>query len=218
MRIRVSPAIEIAPAQAPLPLEGSRRWYSPHEIAGARPCVPIFLSQVAYEQATRHAASQLDNEVGGVLIGKWCAEAATGPGFVTVTTTLPARFTQHGRAFLTFTQASLVDIHLQLDELPQDLEIVGWYHTHPRMGVFLSHYDTWLHQHFFPEPWHVALVIEPLTCNGGFFIRQVDGLLDPRRYFGFYELDGKSGTSLVQWSNLQSDQEEPVNKGADIHE
>jgi hypothetical protein len=70
------------------------------------------------------------------------------------------------------------------------------------MGVFLSHYDTWLHDHFFPEPWQVALVMEPYSCLGGFFIRQKDGMLDPSRYFGFYELNGRLGHSTIRWQNL----------------
>jgi hypothetical protein len=71
------------------------------------------------------------------------------------------------------------------------------------MGVILSHYDTWLHSHFFPEPWQVALVVEPFSSVAGFFIRQADGALDPTRYFGFHEMDGADGHSIVRWHNLQ---------------
>ena len=46
------------------------------------------------------------------------------------------------------------------------------------MGIFLSSWDTWLHSHFFPEAWQVALVIEPYSKSGGFFIQQPDGALD----------------------------------------
>ena len=82
------------------------------------------------------------------------------------------RYTRQGSVYLTFTQESLVDIHDQIDANYKGQKIVGWYHTHPNMGVFLSHYDTWLHNNFFPEPWQVALVVEPISAIGGFFIRQ----------------------------------------------
>jgi hypothetical protein len=95
-----------------------------------------------------------------------------------------------------------VDLHDQIEKRFEDERIVGWYHTHPRMGIFLSHYDTWLHRNFFPEPWQVALVVEPYSSLGGFFIRQPDGGLDPTRYFGFYEVDGSDGRSIVHWQNL----------------
>jgi hypothetical protein len=70
------------------------------------------------------------------------------------------------------------------------------------MGIFLSNYDTWLHKNFFPEPWQVALVVEPYSSLGGFFIRQPDGSLNPKRYFGFYEVDGANGSSIARWQNL----------------
>ena len=93
--------------------------------------------------------------------------------------------------------------------------LVGWYHTHPRMGVFLSSYDTWLHMHFFPEPWQVALVIEPFGGSGGFFIRQPGDRLDPHRYFGFHELLPFDGGSVVRWSNLRPEAQTVSSPGGD---
>jgi hypothetical protein len=95
-----------------------------------------------------------------------------------------------------------VDLHDQIEKRFEGERIVGWYHTHPRMGIFLSHYDTWLHKNFFPEPWQVALVVEPYSSLGGFFIRQPDGYLNPTRYFGFYETDAAYGGSIARWQNL----------------
>ena len=86
------------------------------------------------------------------------------------------------------------------------------------VNIFLSPYDTWLHHHFFPEPWHVALVIEPHSATGGFFIRQADGALDPGRYFGFYELDVNSAESFVSWNNLQQESPATGNKGEELNE
>ena len=59
-----------------------------------------------------------------------------------------------------------------------------------------------------PEPWQVALVVEPHSASGGFFVRQNNGVLDPSRYFGFHELDGHFGRTMVFWSNLSLFEEE----------
>jgi hypothetical protein len=75
------------------------------------------------------------------------------------------------------------------------------------MGIFLSHYDTFLHNNFFPEPWQVALVVEPHKSLGGFFIRGTDGSLSPTRYSGCYEMNGNLGRNMVEWNNLQSAEE-----------
>ncbi|MGB8213438.1 MAG: hypothetical protein WCE68_07750 [Anaerolineales bacterium] len=218
LRIHILPPENPAPQMASLPLEKARCWISTYEEAGLCAPILVFLTRCAYDQATVHASSDLKNEVGGILVGKWCADPETARQYILITATLPARFTQQGSVFLTFTQDSLVDIHAKIDEkYPNDV-IVGWYHTHPRMGVFLSHYDTWLHNHFFPEPWQVALVIEPHAGIGGFFVRQADGVLDPSRYFGFYELEDDTGQNIVRWTNLQQRPPEPDNEGVDRNE
>ena len=144
----------------------------------------------------------------GALLGLWCLDRDSGEQFVVVQHMLPAHHTRQGSVYLTFTQDTLVQFHDELETNHKGKRIVGWYHTHPRMGIFLSHYDTWLHNNFFPEPWQVALVVEPHTSLAGFFIRRDDGALDPTRYFGFHELNGNLGRSMVEWKNLQSNDEE----------
>jgi proteasome lid subunit RPN8/RPN11 len=195
------------PITTPLPVKRASRWNSSYDASGLNPIVSVFMTQTAYSRICVHSVSDMKNEVGGILIGQWCLDDKREQ-FVVVEHALPARYTRQGSVYLTFTQDSLVDIHDQIDTNYKGQKIVGWYHTHPSMGVFLSHYDTWLHNNFFPEPWQVALVVEPVSATGGFFVRQKNTLLDPTRYFGFYELDGNYGRSMVYWTNLYQLEEE----------
>ena len=207
-RVHLDPREDSLPNPAPAPLESALRWDSPYDDGEIQPVVRVFLAQPAYARLHVHAASDLDNEVGGILVGQWCQDPVTGSRFVVIENVLRARFTRQSRVALTFTQDSLVYFHDVIDQRFTSKQIVGWYHTHPRMGVFLSHYDTWLHDHFFPEPWQVALVMEPYSCLGGFFIRQKDGVLDPSRYFGFHEMNGRLGHSTIRWQNLSCSRNE----------
>ena len=199
--IRIAPVNSAQPQSAPMPLEQAARWNSPFDNDWLEPNVGVFMTRPAYIRVCVHACSA-SIEVGGALIGDWCTVPGTGEQFVVVKHVLPARHTRQGAVYLTFTQDSIVDLHDQIEKRFPGERIVGWYHTHPQMGVFLSHYDTWLHSHFFPEPWQVALVVEPFSSIAGFFIRQHDGNLDPTRYFGFYEMDAAEGHSIVRWHNL----------------
>lgn len=50
--------------------------------------------------------------------------------------------------------------------------IVGWYHSHPGFGAFFSGTDRRTHHHFFPAPFHIGLVLDPIAdlqspCNSG---------------------------------------------------
>ncbi len=207
LNLRVAPLETMEPITTPLPARKASRWNSPYDGTGLQPLVSVFMTQPAYSRICVHSVSDMYNEVGGIMVGEWCVDE-NGEQFIIVDHALPARFTRQSSVHLTFTQESLVDIHNEIDTHFKGKKIVGWYHTHPRMGIFLSHYDTWLHQHFFPEPWQVALVVEPHSATGGIFIRQKNGNFDPSRYFGFHELDGNFGRSMVFWTNLHLEEEE----------
>jgi proteasome lid subunit RPN8/RPN11 len=200
--ISLQPSNRPQPRPAYIPKGCAIRWRVPVEDDQLAPVVSVFVSQRAFVRFCAHAGSDLDNEVGGWLVGKWCFDKRSGEEFIVVESILNAPFVHHGGTFLTFTQDSQVAMYESMLERYPGRELVGWYHTHPRMGIFLSQYDTWLHQHFFPKSYQVALVIEPHSSTGGFFIRQPDGDLDPRRFFGFYELNNRSQRSVVHWRNV----------------
>ena len=62
-------------------------------------------------------------------------------------------------------------------EFPDDI-IVGWHHTHPNFGIFLSAYDLFIHKHFFGSPWNVALVVDPVKEEFGFYQWRGDEIVD----------------------------------------
>lgn len=202
LSIRIQPIEAPEPNPAPMPIDAAQHWKSPFDGDGLETAVKVFMTQPAYARMCVHAAGELEAETGGVLVGQWCADSETNEEFIVVEHALPARYTRQGSVYLTFTQNTIVDFHDVIETRFPGKQIVGWYHTHPKMGIFLSHYDTWLHSNFFPEPWQVALVIEPHKKLGGLFIRQTDGELDPTRYFGFYELEDDPKWSIVHWTNL----------------
>jgi proteasome lid subunit RPN8/RPN11 len=185
-----------------MPRAQAQRWRSAFEVNGMVPTTEVFVSQRAFLEIGAHAQSDQDNEVGGVLVGKWRLDRSSRSPFIVVEAILPARHTRHGTGFITFTQESLLALHEEMERNHPGKVMVGWFHTHPHMGVFLSGFDSWLHQNFFPEPWQVALVIEPWTETGGFFIRDQDGQLDAHRYYGFCELVPAGQESVVGWQNL----------------
>jgi len=207
-RLQINSSNESLPREACLPLTYAQRWNSPYDMNGMQPAVSVFITQPAYIWTCVHASNEKEDEVGGALVGQWCADVQKKQQFIVIEHMLPARFTKRSPVHLTFTHESLLEFHRVMEARFTGKQIVGWYHTHPRMGLFLSSYDTWLHKYFFPEPWQVALVIEPHTSVGGFFIRQTNGSLDTARYFGFYELNGNLGHSLVRWYNLHRPEEE----------
>lgn len=113
----------------------------------------------------RHVDVDTSVEQGGVLVGRVDGETGT----VTITASVPAFAAVSRAASLTFTHDTWDRVNAIVEEQHPHERIVGWYHSHPHFGVFLSSYDQFIHQNFFSQPWHVAYVVDPLLGQDGFF-------------------------------------------------
>ncbi|MEK6221746.1 MAG: Mov34/MPN/PAD-1 family protein [Chloroflexota bacterium] len=190
------------PKTTHIPYHSARHWIVQDQNP-AQPAVQVFLTQKAYSQVKVHASSDLDNEVGGWLLGRWCWDANNEEEFIVVDETLVAPHTQNSSTHLTFTQDSQLEMLKIMEEFFPEKIVVGWYHTHPRMSIFLSSYDVFLHNNFFPHSWQVAMVVEPYNHLGGIFVRDTKNQLDPRKYYGFYELYNEEDQSVADWRNIR---------------
>lgn len=68
------------------------------------------------------------------------------------------------------------------DNYPE-LMLVGWFHTHPGHGLFLSKPDLRIHDSFFKEPYQLAMEIDTLTpqFEAAFFTRMNNGKVNNRK-------------------------------------
>ncbi|MCA9959506.1 MAG: hypothetical protein KC443_10760 [Anaerolineales bacterium] len=131
----------------------------------------IFIEEPALHAAQAHALSSLNREVAGVLVGPRPEKQPDGRYNVYITDTIIAKYTVMHGASVTYTPESWRYMNDQLWERYPDESaiIVGWYHTHPGFGIFLSGMDQFIHQNFFIQKWHVALVLDPIAKTSGFF-------------------------------------------------
>jgi hypothetical protein len=60
-------------------------------------------------------------------------------------------------------------IQTEMDRSYADKRILGWYHTHPGFGIFLSEMDMFIHRNFFNLPWQLAYVYDPHADEDGMF-------------------------------------------------
>lgn len=117
-----------------------------------------------------HVFENADREVGGVLVGR-----VPGP---VIAGAIPALYADERRAALTFTQDAWEHVHKVLDHRYPGEQIVGWYHSHPGFGIFLSEHDLFIHRNFFGGDSQIALVVDPLARTEGVFA-WVEGEIAP---------------------------------------
>jgi proteasome lid subunit RPN8/RPN11 len=127
----------------------------------------VHLGEAAFDQAVARGTEDADREIGGILVGRLCRDAG-GP-YVRVDTTIDALHAEEKGTELTFTHETWAHVHEIMDRDHTDRQIVGWYHTHPGFGVFLSDRDRFIHQSFFDLPHQIALVYDPKSREHGVF-------------------------------------------------
>ncbi len=163
----------------------------------------VYLPQSVYREVMAHLSSDTSRELGGLLLGEVVPTSAVGPAGVLIRSALAARFSSSDRTHLTFTEETWVDFDRRIDAVPElrDLRRVGWYHSHPGMAVFLSHYDLDVCS-LFSQRFHVALVVDPVGHHGGFFVNG-DGGYRTHVPQGFWELRDLQPRSLVTWKDVR---------------
>jgi proteasome lid subunit RPN8/RPN11 len=142
----------------------------PPAMAGGA-AVDILLDEAPLRAMQAHALSSLDREVAGVMIGRRPEKQPDGRYIVHVIDSIVAKHTVMHGASVTYTPESWRYLNDTLwERYPDESAVmVGWYHTHPGFGIFLSGMDLFIHQNFFTQIWHVAYVLDPRARTSGFF-------------------------------------------------
>lgn len=127
----------------------------------------VYIRQDVYKQLETYARKDTNNERGTILLGDYFEEQ--GKQYVIVSDYIEARYTDASASTLTFTHKTWDYVHKEHEEKYSDKKIIGWQHTHPSYGIFLSNYDLFIHENFFNLPFQIAYVIDPIQNLRGFF-------------------------------------------------
>ena len=134
-------------------------------------------------QIRQHARSSSKTEVCGVLIGQ------DRDHRIEVAACIEGQNAEEAGAHVTFTQDTWEHIYAVKDQKYPEERIVGWYHSHPGFGVFLSDHDTFIHKNFFSSPGQVAWVFDPHSDEEGCF-GWVDGRIERLAQIGVVDRRG----------------------------
>ena len=125
----------------------------------------IYFDESAFDRICNNA--EITREVGGILVGDVLRDKG-GP-FIRVDDVIEALHAEEKGTELTITHETWNHIHEQMDKTHSGKRILGWYHTHPNFGIFLSEQDQFIQQSFFNLAFQVALVYDPVRKIHGVF-------------------------------------------------
>ena len=133
---------------------------------------PVYI-QVQVLEEIKSLSSSSDLEIFGYLVGnvyKWKEST-----YVIIKSQLYIEDAVHSDKYSTSQiegMAGKYEIafqNLKKNSPNEELRIVGWWHSHPDFGCFLSSTDLQTQKYFFPESYQVALVVDPIREEFKFF-------------------------------------------------
>lgn len=151
----------------------------------------IFLKRSARQQIHTLAtiSSETLEERGGILLGNAFLDPHSGRQFVEISQMIETRNPKATAVSLHFDYSFWQRVVNSIDRDFPDKIPVGWYHTHlvskavvlstecaneciAEYRPFFSPSDVFIHRHFFPNPWQVALVMDLRCGYEAFFVWQ----------------------------------------------
>ena len=118
-------------------------------------------------QMIEHAGRWVVHEQAGILLGRAYRDPQ-GFVFTVLAAALPVEDAEASIAQVKMRAASWPSIWRGLLQNPGQ-EMIGWYHSHPGYGIFLSATDRITQNAYFAAPWQIAVVMDPVRGELGAF-------------------------------------------------
>lgn len=144
----------------------------------------IYISQPVYKEIHKFTKDKLTNESGGMLVGYTLEEV--GKTNIIIDGFIEAKYSEGTPTTLKFTHETWEYVNGVIDEEYSGEKIIGWIHTHPNFGIFLSSYDKFIQENFFNGENQIAYVVDPIQHTEGFFF-WIDGKINVCNGFYIYD-------------------------------
>jgi proteasome lid subunit RPN8/RPN11 len=128
----------------------------------------VAVTQAVMDDIYAHGQATDEVEVCGVLLGTVYHDAK-GP-WCLIDASVRGNFSAGKETQVTITSETWTHVNSVRDRQYPDKKFIGWYHTHPGFGIFLSGMDDFIQANWFAEPWQIALVYDPKSREEGVFI------------------------------------------------
>lgn len=184
---------------APRPREGPQPpWRSEGEGSGeGTPRLYVHVDTLANIAIRAQEGALRRREDMALLIGDW-ARDEEGRVYA-VAWDMPTGPLEASPVSVRFTPEGLVQVARELNGQDRPYVVVGWYHSHLDLGVFMSDRDLRTQRGGFPHLHQVALVVDPMRGLAGAFANgQLGPGTEPCRFASYQEWDQGTGGEVAR--------------------
>ncbi len=137
----------------------------------------VYFQENVYQTIFQHLKSK-NVELGGVLIGSFYVDANNNVKIIEIKDSIPSE--KYNSTGVSLEMNS--DIWNKVAKITNNIDVVvGWYHSHPNLGVFFSSTDKYTQRHFFNNDYSVGLVVDPIRNEEKYFLGKNSELIPPQR-------------------------------------
>ena len=127
----------------------------------------LYIFRPGLEKIEAHLRENPKVESGGLLLGHaFIDKDDPDKKFTVIVGSVPVLSTNSSIGHYSVSPEELIQARLKI---PEGLMPVGWYHSHPGHGIFLSGADMLIMKTIYNLDWHVAFVFDTLSGDKGFF-------------------------------------------------
>ncbi len=166
----------------------------------------VWLDAVVHKDIEVYARRHLETECTGLLLGN--LEEDNNQRVVHITEVIFAEDAVGTRTNVRITLGAWEKLLGIRDAKYASLKVLGWFHTHVGLGVFMSDSDVFIHRRFFEQEEMVAYVLDPTAERDAFF-RWRDGQVVPCASYGLacssgseVELRSQANLSKLDWRKI----------------
>ena len=126
----------------------------------------VYFRKSALDSALAHARAGAGSHVEtmGLLVGRFCQSRGRPWTLVEGYVTAP---NEASSVSVRFSETSFGELSSKLFAAVGSRQVVvGWLHSHPGLGCFLSHTDIATQQRYFDHPQSIAAVVDPIFSGG----------------------------------------------------
>jgi len=133
----------------------------------------VYVYDKAIEAIKNHAAEDTRRECFGLLLGNAFIDTHRGILWILLQHSVAARNTTSGPGSVEVSKEEFRRINDEVDRIREmtngQTRKIGWYHSHPNYGVFMSKTDRANQSRYYSQNWQLALVVDPVRDTMGFF-------------------------------------------------
>lgn len=131
----------------------------------------LYVSKRVLEEVWDYVAENSSVEVGGILVGHPFRDLDYPVStFVVIVGAIRQESDNHSIGHFAVSPPELAQTRSIMENRYPGLTVVGWYHSHPGHGVFLSSWDMQIVRSIYDAMWNVALVVDPVRGEYAFFL------------------------------------------------